>query len=116
MLSGEKTREYREAGGKIAQQVENQPACEYDTIKFVNGYGRHRPWFSCDFYGYEYLTQGEEHTYSNGLTVTLPAGTLAILLGPIRASGNLDLLAKALRNSKRKGKSKGIHLANLPTP
>jgi hypothetical protein len=92
MQSGEKTEEFRAAGGKIEKQVLRQRGGKFDSVKFINGYGHDRPWFIADFNGYEYLQEPTTREYSNGLKVELEAGTLVILLGQVRESGNLSKL------------------------
>jgi hypothetical protein len=85
-LSGEKRIEYRRASQWIASRLLNK---SYDLIRFVNGYGKDKPYFIVEFRGYEVIKKYEQHLFSNGLVVEVKIGDYAIKLGKIIETGNL---------------------------
>ena len=50
MLNGVKKHEYRKPTGWIKLRLENK---SYEAIKFVNGYGNDKPFFICEYNGFE---------------------------------------------------------------
>ena len=55
---------------------------QYDRVKFVNGYGKHRPSFTVSFKGYKLEANGVHKKYSNGLEVdSRGSPTYTIFLG-----------------------------------
>lgn len=85
MLTREKTIEYRTPGKWINSRLFNKDGSrkEYDLIKFVNGYGNHRPSFTCEYRGFFIQKFAAELNYSNGLRLFVSAGTIAIMCGKI---------------------------------
>lgn len=55
MLTGEKTKEYRDPNKWIISRLFWQQNLyfpkKFDKIRFTNGYGAHRPWFEVEFLG-----------------------------------------------------------------
>ena len=85
MISGEKTSEYRRPSKWIESRLIGR---EYDLVKFVNGYGKDKPYFVAEYKGYFKINVNERMEYSNGFTVDLTAGDYAIQLGNIIETGN----------------------------
>jgi len=85
-LSGEKKIEYRRSSQWIVSRLVNK---KYDLIKFVNGYGKDKPFFIVEFKGYKIIRKQEQHLFSNGLIVEVKLGDYAIKLGKIIETGNL---------------------------
>lgn len=84
MVTGEKTKEYRGLSDWIFSRLEGK---EYDTIKFVNGYGSDRPSFECEYLGYD-VTETATQVYSNGLVVPCDV-YVTISLGKVLSKSNL---------------------------
>lgn len=85
MVTGEKNLEFRYPTPWILARLKN----DYDVIKFVNGYGNDKPYFIADL-DFWYMQNGsDQFTYSNGLFVKVPTGTVVIKLGEILKTGNL---------------------------
>jgi hypothetical protein len=84
-ISGEKRVEYRMVGKWILSRLLNK---NYDFIKFTNGYGNDKPYFICEFKGWEYTMSGV-YKYSNGLVVNISDGDIEINLGNIITKKNL---------------------------
>jgi len=78
-LSGEKMIEYRRNCEWILSRLINK---NYDAIKFVNGYGKTKPFFMRKFKGWGY-TKKAIYKYSNGLEVNVEDNDIAINLGKI---------------------------------
>ena len=94
MLSGEKKEEFREIGAWIQSRLfdsKNQgKRRQYDTVKFTNGYGSDKPWFTVEFKGFKY-SRGVYRRYSTGFVVDLrDRPTYIILLGDIIQRGNVN--------------------------
>jgi len=85
-LSGEKKIEYRRSSQWIVSRLVNK---KYDLIKFVNGYGKDKPFFIVELKGYKIIRKQEQHLFSNGLIVEVKLGDYAIKLGKIIETGNL---------------------------
>jgi hypothetical protein len=84
-FSREKQIEYRKNGDWIKSRLLKK---DYGFVKFTNGYGLNKPYFICEFLGWEYSKAGI-HKYSNGLKVFVNEGDIAIKLGNIIDSGNI---------------------------
>ena len=94
MLSGEKKEEFREKGGWIESRLfdSKNPGTrrQYDTVKFINGYGSDKPWFTTEFKGFQYSSDVHRR-YSTGFEVDLRhRPTYIILLGDIIERGNVN--------------------------
>jgi hypothetical protein len=85
-LSGEKRIEYRRSSQWITSRLLSK---NYDLIRFVNGYGKDKPYFIVEFKGYEIMKKHEHHLFSNGLEVEVKIGHYAITLGKVVETGNL---------------------------
>ena len=85
MVSGEKNIEYRNATKWILSRLNKS----YDDVKFVNGYGRNRPFFTAKFVKWDFAEKNETITYSNGHKVYIKTGMIMIFLGNIIDVGNL---------------------------
>lgn len=77
--SGEKKIEYRRLSKWIISRLENK---NYKFIKFTNGYGNDKPYFTCKFEGWKY-SEGGVFQYSNGLKIDIHKGDIEIALGEI---------------------------------
>lgn len=84
-FSREKQTEYRKNGDWIKSRLLGK---NYDYVKFTNGYGLDKPFFICEFLGWEYSKAGI-YNYSNGLEVIVSDGDIAIKLGNIIESKNI---------------------------
>jgi hypothetical protein len=72
MVTGEKKEEFRLQTKWIESRLVNSATGEdkqYNRVKFVNGYGKHRPSFTVSFKGYKLEVNGVHKKYSNGLEV-----------------------------------------------
>ena len=79
MVTGEKNIEYRRVSQWIVSRLfdkQGKPR-EYDTIEFVNGYGKDRPRFTVVYKGFTLLDSVNE-TFSNGLNVIVTEPVYAI--------------------------------------
>lgn len=85
MVSGEKQFEYRTPSDWIATRLTK----DYDVIKFVNGYGNDKPYFICEYNGYEISEKDDVVSYNNS-TVEVENGDYIIHLGKILETGNLN--------------------------
>lgn len=93
MLSGEKTKEYREPSEWIHSRLyKNNEKRQYDKIRFTNGYGANRPWFECEFKGADLATLNETLHFATGQKLVLKGHYQVIRLGKILESGNLEQL------------------------
>jgi hypothetical protein len=92
MITGEKNIEYRLVSGWIASRLldKNGKHRQYDRIRFTNGYGNDKPWFECEFKGFDYSQKGvTAGHFSNGMKVVTKEPTYCIFLGKVLDSGNL---------------------------
>ena len=93
MVTGEKFNEFRKNSDWIYYRLYTKKglARTYDFIKFVNGYGGHRPYFIVRWNGFKKATKSDLPTkiYSNGLTVKIDIGDFIIHCGEIIETGNL---------------------------
>ena len=87
MVTGEKFIEVRKPSKWIKSRLENK---EYDIVKFVNGYGKRRPFFTVTYLGFTIWAEEKnlKITFSNGLQINCTKGDYIILLGCIQ-TGNL---------------------------
>ena len=60
MISGKKRVEYRKPSKWIISRLEK----EYDVIRFTNGYGSDKPYFVCEYKGFEISKKSENVYYS----------------------------------------------------
>lgn len=86
MVSGKKKVEYRapKPSGWICKRLKK----DYDVIKFTNGYGADKPYFICEYCGFE-ISQKEETIIIEKSTIQVKPGTYMIKLGKILETGNL---------------------------
>ncbi len=84
MVSGVKRFEYRKPSNWIATRL----AKDYDVIKFVNGYGNDKPYFVCEYNGYE-VSQKDNVVSYNSSNVEVEQGDYIIHLGKILETGHL---------------------------
>lgn len=94
MVTGEKVYEYRKNSEWIKNRLidyKTGKEKQYDVIKFVNGYGNHRPYFVAEYKGF---LKGwtDTVTFSNGLKVNIEPTDFIIRLGKIGMRKNLELL------------------------
>lgn len=87
MVTGEKTQEYRFPSGWIMSRLKGK---EYDYVKFVNGYGKDKPYFICEYKGWNISNTYIELIYSNRLQVFSDKGDIVIDLGKVVEKGNLQ--------------------------
>ena len=85
MVTGQKTVEYRRPSKWIKDRLVDK---EYEVVKFVNGYGDDKPYFLCEYKGYEISKSSKQHDY-NGFKVKYEKGDYLIHLGKIIETGNL---------------------------
>ena len=85
MVTGEKSREYRKPSPWIKSRLYDKHGAkrEYEFIKFVNGYGAHRPYFVCEFLHFFKAWETQVLKFSNGLVVDVERGDFVIALGEI---------------------------------
>ena len=85
MVTGEKKEEFRLQSKWIESRLIDSATGkdkQYDRVKFVNGYGKHRPSFTVSFKGYKLEANGVYREYSNALVVdTRGKPTYVISLG-----------------------------------
>jgi hypothetical protein len=86
MLSGEKKQEFRKPSEWIKTRLIGK---DYDLLKFVNGYGSDKPYFVCEYLGYE-LSAGYKKIAFQSSEVEIEKGDLIIHLGKIIETGNLQ--------------------------
>jgi hypothetical protein len=93
MVTGEKKEEFRKNSDWIRSRLFDKLGVEkkYDYIKFVNGYGKNKPYFICEYVDFvECYMDVAERKYSNGLIVTgISKGDFIIYCGDIVEIGNL---------------------------
>lgn len=93
MVTGEKVEEFRKNSDWIRTRLFDRTGKEkrYDYIKFVNGYGKDKPYFICEYVDFlEAYMPISERRYSNGLVVSgLGKGDFIIYCGDIVEKGNL---------------------------
>lgn len=91
MLTGEKDNEFRVPSKWIVSRLYNKDGSlkKYDVVKFVNGYGYDKPYFICQYLGFEICTRQFTEVYSNGFEVEVCDGDYIIKLGKILHTGNI---------------------------
>lgn len=91
MASGEKLIEFRKPSKWIQSRLltKEELRKDYDVVKFVNGYGKDKPFFTALFLGFDTAREDSVQTYSNGLKVTVNKGDVLIYLGDIIQKGNI---------------------------
>lgn len=89
MVTGEKNKEFRKDRRWIRSRLlyPNGHRKHYDLVKFVNGYGSKRPYFICEYKGFEF--KDGDYRYSNGLGISVDDTDFTINLGKIIETGNL---------------------------
>lgn len=85
MVTGEKMDEFRKPSRWIMRRLfvngdPSQGPRHYDSVLFVNGYGKHRPSFERKYGGCILASESREYTYSNGLIVRVERGDIIIQL------------------------------------
>jgi len=92
MHTGEKRHEYRKPSEWMRSRLYNKDGTrkEYDYVKFVNGYGAHRPTFTCKYKDFYVVRFSHSIEYSNGLIVEVEADDIVIHLGMI-VTDNIDV-------------------------
>lgn len=92
MHTGEKPYEFRKPSDWMRSRLYNKDGTEkdYDYVKFTNGYGAHRPTFTCEYNGFYITDITRPVEYSNGLVVEVEAGDIVIYLGKI-VTDNIDV-------------------------
>jgi len=86
MVTGEKNEEFRVDSEWVRSRLVGKL---YDRIKFVNGYGKDKPFFICENWGWLKVQEDMTRRYSNGLSLEIKKGSFVILLGDILEKGNL---------------------------
>ena len=92
MVTGEKTQEFRKYSKWIQSRLfdKENNIKQYDLVKFVNGYGKDKPYFVCNFIGVVKADVNIYMKYSNGLTISdLTTNDYVIELGDIIETGNI---------------------------
>ena len=85
MVSGKKKVEYRQPSKWIITRLEK----EYDVIKFTNGYGADKPYFICEYNGFEISKKSETIFIENSI-IEVEKGSYMINLGEILETGNIN--------------------------
>ena len=85
MITGEKNIEYR----KVSEWILSRLNKNYNDVKFINGYGKKRPFFIAKFIKWDFAEKDEVISYSNGQKVYVDTGTIRIFLGNVIETGNL---------------------------
>jgi hypothetical protein len=85
MATGEKKIEFRDQKAWIESRLYDKEGNkrDYDYVKFINGYGKNRPFFIAAFKSFDISLGSYTETYSNGLKVNVRAGTFRIHLGKV---------------------------------
>ena len=84
MVSGKKKFEYREPSKWIIVRLEKK----YDVIKFTNGYGSDKPYFICEYNGFE-ISNKSEIIHIENSKIKVEEGIYMIKLGKILEIGNV---------------------------
>lgn len=84
MVTGEKPYEIRVIKDRIKSLLltKDGECKEFDKVKFVNGYGGHRPSFMAEFQSVE-IVCAMDKTFSNGLTIKFDTPHIMIMLGKV---------------------------------
>lgn len=91
MITGEKKVEFRKPSDWIKSRLFNKDGSrkDYDVVKFVNGYGKDKPFFIAIYNGFATALERTGKHYSNDLSVLVEPGDFQIYLGDIIRKGNL---------------------------
>ena len=84
MISGKKKVEYRLPSNWIISRLQK----EYDLIKFINGYGSDKPYFICEYKGFEISNESKTVQVEKS-EIKVEKGTYMIKLGKIIEKGNV---------------------------
>ena len=84
MISGKKKVEYRKPSDWIISRLQK----EYEVIKFTNGYGSDKPYFICEYKGFE-ISNESETIHVEKSKIEVEEGTYMIKLGKIIEKGNV---------------------------
>lgn len=84
MISGKKRVEYRKPSKWIISRLEK----EYDVIRFINGYGSDKPYFVCEYKGFEISKKSETINLEKS-EIQVEKGSYMINLGKILEIGNV---------------------------
>ena len=92
MVTGEKSDEFRTPSKWIKSRLLNKDGSvrKYDLVKFINGFGDHRPFFVVEYEELCTLAENITLKYSNGLSIDLQEGDYVIRLGDVIEKGNLN--------------------------
>lgn len=91
MVTGEKSTEYRHPSDWIVSRLMEKKGGfkKYDFVLFTNGYGSDKPYFIAEYLETYQNVIRKSYEYSNGMTVDVQIGDLAVCLGRIMGKGNL---------------------------
>ena len=92
MLSGKKKIEIRKPSEWIKSRLDNR---NYRSIRFINGYGKDKPYFVCKYKSYEMATRNQILTFDDK-QVKIEVGDYLIHLGEIADKGNLNGLIETI--------------------
>tara|TARA_B100000787_G_C16163511_1_gene282671 strand:- start:111 stop:422 length:312 start_codon:yes stop_codon:yes gene_type:complete len=84
MVSGKKKAEYRKPSKWIISRLKK----EYDFIKFTNGYGSDKPYFICEYNGFE-ISSKSKTIFLVTSKIEIEEGSYIINLGKILETGNI---------------------------
>lgn len=94
MVTGEKTEEYRRSSPWIESRLFTEGnqynKKHYDLVLYRNGYGKNKPYFICEYKGFELVNERITQTYSNGLIIDTCMPTAIIKNGAILEVGNYE--------------------------
>ena len=88
MLNGVKKQEFRKPSDWIKVRLENK---SYNFVKFVNGYGKDKPFFTCEYKGFK-VSEEQKIVKFSGQHVIIEKGDYIIQLGRIIDFGNLGII------------------------
>lgn len=85
LCTNEKNEEYRVSSTWMKSRLYDKfyKRRQYDAVLFIHGYQKNAPRVMREFKGFEYLKTPLHISYSNGLILFLPIGTIKINLGAI---------------------------------
>lgn len=91
MVTGEKQIEYRNPSAWLMARMydTNRTRKAYTHVRFVNGYGRDKPFFVAKLNYIELAMKGGIVKFSNGLEVSYKQDDWLFHLGDITETGNL---------------------------
>jgi len=88
LLRLKKKIEIRKPSEWVKSRLDNR---NYRSIRFINGYGKDKPYFVCRYNSYEIATKNQILTFDDK-QVKIEIGDYLIHLGEIADKGNLDNL------------------------